>query len=169
MRYALILAVAALLISSPLGGFAQQIYWNPGEQQDATITDKDFIVSFAEPEKPKSLAEREVYDTGEIDTSDMDEGSAAVAPLPEPRSRRESPALRETPRPTRSRLPRSLKQEQSTERGSKASVRQQKRRGTPVPAVAGREDKAEAKKMEWGKVEVKTVEPKNKLQWGRQQ
>lgn len=169
MRYAMILAVAALVISSPFGvGNAQQIYWDPGEQLDGTITEKDFDFTLEEPERPKSLIELEVYDSGEIDVSDMEEPAPEVAPPIRPRSTVESPAARETPRQPRSRLPRSLRQEQSTERAPKASVQQQKRRGTPVPAVAGQEDKAEPKKMEWGKVEVKTVEPKSKLQWGRQ-
>ena len=163
MKHLIVLGLAMLLVSSPLGiSYAQNIYWDPDERRDATITASDFDTKFQVNKKAKSWAEMGIYDTGEIDVSDLDEMEPSVVQRPRPRR------TIETPRPSRTRQERAPASVRDRDRLPKASERESGRSSSASgPEVTGEGSKTQSKKMKWGRVEVKPVEPKTKLQWGR--
>jgi len=172
MKTLLIVAVAVLLTSAPVGiACADDIYWNPDEERDIEITPKDLPFKIMQSAKqPKSLGQLEVYDLGESEPEAADLPEPVVSAPVQPRPESERPTYREPS----TRRPRSGETGQTVtptrrERSRPAPAAQQpeSKKDTPAPAVTVEPDKPDTKKMPWGKVDVPAAENKKQLQWGK--
>jgi hypothetical protein len=160
MRLTFFIALIALLVASPLGmTYAAEVYWNPERQESGTISDKDFEVKVGPSKSTKSLGDLEVYDNyGE--EPDEQAPAPAVSRVVPSTTRRPAARSVDTPRSLR-RAP--AASQRSTGPSAKAKQKQEPK-ASAVPAEVG--DRPETKKLQWGKVDVKSAGPKAKFKWG---
>jgi hypothetical protein len=164
MKHLVILALAMLLIPwSSVTGDAQEMYWDPGQSEPATVA-KGKETKFPKAETAKSLAEKEIYDSGEPPSlgSDEEEEPAVTTPprrrasVDRPRSGEAAPSRTQT-RSRRTTTP--AKDEQTTVKELKKKPAS--KRSTTLPAAT--EDAAKTPASE----PAPPAEPAGKLQWGR--
>lgn len=173
MRNLCTLALVALFITAPLGMSTAQMYWTPGEERELTVPKDEFNLEFGRDVRAPSFKDREVYDYQEPEFIEpQQEPTPTTAARPAVRPQRTI----EEPRPSRV-VPRAVRRERSVTPGPRSTeprpapavIEQGEKKQVPTPVTAPT-DQAEKKNMQWGKVEVKPVEPtpeKKKLQWGK--
>jgi len=153
--------------------YAQEVYWDGEVTVDDTITDKDTKLKIGEPLDPDKLYTQEIYDSRQLPEIDEPSEFPEVSPEPTaiPRPTTVAPAPR---RPATVDRPRATttRRSRDTTRGrgidTPPAVTDQTKQGTQTPAINELPPKPDAKKMQWGQVDVKPAEPKDKpLQWGR--
>ena len=173
------IVLVGLFVSAPLGMGIAQMYWTPGEESAPSVQPAQPKLDFDRDVLSPSLKDKEIYDYQETGIIEPEEAAPATttqpAPVPAPRVRQQQNAI-EDPLPRRI-VPRPSRRERTvtpTPRATRTQPSQptvtpaeKKQAPTSVTAPADSDDK---KKMQWGKVEVKPVEPqqeKKKLQWGK--
>ena len=165
------LVLVAFLVSALLGISQAQMYWTPGEDRAPSAQADEPGLDFGRDIRAPSFKDKEIYDYEETETIDPE--AEAVQPAP---ARRVEPRPRavEEPRPVRvtpSARERSVSPRSSTTqtRPTLPTVRPDEKKQAPTSVTAA-PDSAQKKKMQWGRVEVKPIEPdknKKKLQWGK--
>jgi hypothetical protein len=175
MKRLLIPALTTMFIIVLAGvGSTAEIFWNPDETYDATITQKDFPLQRDFTNPTKSFQEMDIYYTPSQVTTEEEEEEAPT--VRRPARRREAvdqPPAEMVPRRSRSRTrpalttePRPIEKPKPT--ATKKSEKPQMTLETKKPAAGAPELKGK-KSMKWGQVEVKPAEPKTRapLQWGQ--
>lgn len=174
-RLFVFMIAAAVFAWLPLSAVAEEdVYWNINESGSTTITHKPETPSKSSaPKDAKSLAEKEVYDSGEPPAS-TDDGEDAA---PQSRVRRpgqSSPSVdRSEPTNSPQRRPQ-VRQRRTTgssgngESSTRESVKKPdaKRLG-PTAEPSATIEKPKANQPKPSQVESEPAEPKTKLPWGK--
>ena len=165
--------LVALFVSAPLGMSFAQMYWTPGEENEPSAEQDVPKLDLGREVLSPSLKDKEIYFYEEQGIMEPDQEAAAPQPTPAPIPRVQQQTIQE-PLPQRI-VPRSIRRERTvtpvpratrTQPSAKPAEKQQ----APTPVTTSPTDVSDKKKMQWGKVEVKPVEPKQekkKLQWGK--
>ena len=175
MKRLLIPALTAMFIIVLAGvGCAAEIFWNPDETYDATITEKDFPYKGDLTNPTKSFQELDIYYTpSQVTTEEEEEEAPSVRRRARRQEAVDQPPAEIAPRRSRSRTrpalttePRPIEKPKptTTKKPEKAQTTLETKKPSAVPPeVKGK------KSMKWGQVEVKPAEPKTRapLQWGQ--
>lgn len=172
------LVLVALFVSAPLGMCFAQMYWTPGEESEPTVEQDKSKLKFGRDVLAPSLKDKEIYDYQESGFIVDEPEAPATRPTPTltPGARRQQGTIQEPlPRRIVPAPPRRNRAVTTTPRGPRSqpagpAATPAEKKQAPTPVTTSPTDQADKKKMQWGKVEVKPVEPKQekkKLQWGK--
>lgn len=192
MKVSLTALLLAFVLSFPMTGLGEDVYWDPATPpKGGNITEKDFEFKYetAPPSNVKSLTEREIYDSGEIEaepeqTVVVTEPAPTSRPIRRPSStieaprrlndRRDPPPLRSPP-PVRTQQPEPPPQqptvlERPSGRSQDTQPGTEPADSTPPSPPSGMIDNPQPKDLKWGAQSTKPAEPtSSNLRWGRGQ
>jgi len=153
---------------------AEEIYWDLNESRAADVLGLDQDFDITHDWRVATPSGVQIYDSRDedlvaVDMPGEETEEPAVRPLRQttPSTVRQRPAD-STQAPSRIRRQTTPDTAGTTDTQQKATGKElKKKRSTPGPATVTDTEKPESQREKPGEVDVKPVEPKSKLQWGR--
>jgi hypothetical protein len=174
-QFVLMIVAAAFALLPSFAAAEEEVYWNINESGSTTITPKSESASKSgQPKDAKSLAEKEVYDSGEpptpadVDDEEAESQTAVRRPIQSTPS-----ANRAAPADTPQRRPQVRQRRNAAPSGADESAprntvkKPDTKRGGPTAEPSATVEKPKTDQPKPSQVEAEPAEPKTKLPWGK--